>query len=257
MTDIRCRVCGEPWDTYCLHDGTFLPWQVPLFRAGAGCPACEGEAPTHDDVDARTLDHMRDVVMGAEDPDAFTTLHTPDAPRPRWERPADPTLWECAGCGASVRRDVDAGPGAEDGGRYWHHSKLTYQYAGRLPDAWYDALQADAPPDEAWIPTGRALADGTPERLGPYCPVCVTTCAQCSTVVYTGAGPDAGDTYDPGWSTPDPRDPYHGGTLCIDCLKSIPTCCDCGEYLGDTEDTDDEGRCESCRPDDVEEDATA
>lgn len=40
--DIKCVVCGEPWDYYHLrHDAP--PWVWKLFQAGAGCEGCEGD----------------------------------------------------------------------------------------------------------------------------------------------------------------------------------------------------------------------
>jgi hypothetical protein len=46
MADIPCRVCGEPWDSFSLKDGTFEPWEAKLFKAGKGCPHCHfGKKP--------------------------------------------------------------------------------------------------------------------------------------------------------------------------------------------------------------------
>jgi len=36
MSDIRCVVCGEPWEAYGVNHGDMLPWEAKLFRAGAG-----------------------------------------------------------------------------------------------------------------------------------------------------------------------------------------------------------------------------
>lgn len=37
MSDIRCRICGEPW----FDPGADMPaWQVDLFYGGKGCPCC-------------------------------------------------------------------------------------------------------------------------------------------------------------------------------------------------------------------------
>src|SRR6266542_702522 len=102
MSDIHCAVCGEPWDSYGARHGDMAPWEYRLFRQGAGCPCCEGNAPA-EHID----EHLRSVVMNDEDPDSFALLHAPDATRPKWARPPDQVLFECAGCGARLERDID------------------------------------------------------------------------------------------------------------------------------------------------------
>jgi hypothetical protein len=45
MSDICCRKCGEPYDsygiTYSIGDGDMTTEEARKFRAGQGCPSCE------------------------------------------------------------------------------------------------------------------------------------------------------------------------------------------------------------------------
>ena len=43
MSDVFCRVCGEPWDAYGLRpgpDADMTPDEISQFYHGKGCPAC-------------------------------------------------------------------------------------------------------------------------------------------------------------------------------------------------------------------------
>ena len=40
MADVRCSVCGEPWELYGVHNGDMEPWEAKKFLAGEGCPSC-------------------------------------------------------------------------------------------------------------------------------------------------------------------------------------------------------------------------
>lgn len=44
MSDIYCRKCGEPWDSYGITldigQGDMTPEEVKKFRRGEGCPSC-------------------------------------------------------------------------------------------------------------------------------------------------------------------------------------------------------------------------
>ncbi len=54
MTDIVCRVCGEPYDCSrgLRHDHTDLTeWQFNEFLKGLGCPCCDGELRRRDEND--------------------------------------------------------------------------------------------------------------------------------------------------------------------------------------------------------------
>lgn len=103
--DIKCVVCGEPWDSYGITHGDMLQWEVKLFHAGAGCPCCEGvsngyEPTTLSDVENGDADPMLRIM--ARDAHEQGTA-------PKWTRPEDPKHWECDGCGVQVRTDLDDG----------------------------------------------------------------------------------------------------------------------------------------------------
>lgn len=103
--DIKCVVCGEPWDSYGVRHGDMLPWEADLFRKGAGCPCCEGQsngfAPaTLEDIENGDEDPM-DRINAREDHEAGLA--------PKWERPADPVHWECDACGVQAITDLDSG----------------------------------------------------------------------------------------------------------------------------------------------------
>lgn len=119
MSDISCAVCSEPWDTHHLrHDAP--PWVLPLFRAGAGCEACEGAAPDADDWTSaqernpytlrgqRINQHLQQRVLNVPfDDDVDPVGQVLDSPRPKWERPEDTVEWECECCGVKYMRDQD------------------------------------------------------------------------------------------------------------------------------------------------------
>lgn len=50
MGDIYCKVCGEPWDSYGVHqslrpdgDGDMEPAEAKMLLSGRGCPGCKGK----------------------------------------------------------------------------------------------------------------------------------------------------------------------------------------------------------------------
>lgn len=51
MSDILCRICGEPWDNFGIttnDEGDMTREEVKKFRAGKGCPSCDfGSRCTH------------------------------------------------------------------------------------------------------------------------------------------------------------------------------------------------------------------
>lgn len=61
MADIKCAICGEPWDSWHVrHD--MIPWESELFRKGAGCPECGGE-PGHRHLATNDgVNHARCIV---------------------------------------------------------------------------------------------------------------------------------------------------------------------------------------------------
>src|SRR5580658_10140548 len=103
MSDICCVVCGEPWDAYGVRHGDMLPWEAKLFKAGAGCPSCEGV------LNGWEPETLEDVENGDEDP--FERIaaaeRVANGTKPEWKRPEDPIHWTCDGCGVQVITNLD------------------------------------------------------------------------------------------------------------------------------------------------------
>lgn len=195
--DIKCVVCGEPWDSYGVTHGDMLPWEAKLFRAGAGCPSCEGKPngwmpTTISDVENGDLDPMLRIV-------ARERFEAGEAPR--WERPCDAELWVCDGCGVRVVRNADT-------------NELEYDVRwGAKCRQWYHSHDFDR---------------GTPEESPAHvfkhgakvCEFCLTHCSECGTELCSHL--EYSDVYDEGNPIPDPRDEYHA-SVCIDCLDVAET----------------------------------
>lgn len=99
MADVKCVVCGEPWDG--LSD--MKVWEQNLFKSGAGCPACEGEVKEGKEFKPKSI---FDLENGdGDEMDRIVALTA--SPRPKWQRPADKCLWECDACKAKVMEDCD------------------------------------------------------------------------------------------------------------------------------------------------------
>lgn len=102
--DIKCVVCGEPWDSYGIRHGDMLPWEADLFRKGAGCPCCKGEP------NGFAPETLSDIENGDEDPmDRILARETHEKGlAPKWDRPSDPVHWECDACGVECITDLDS-----------------------------------------------------------------------------------------------------------------------------------------------------
>ncbi len=236
MADIRCAVCGEPWDAYGVRHGDMKPWEAVLFRAGAGCPACEGTS----DRD-HTVEHMESLILddADDDPDSFALTINPEAKRPKWTRPPDVVLWECAGCDSKIVGDVDWAPDSEFYRGWSLRSANRDRYAQRDRHGNHIGRWSDDPEDQFKI-EGKN-----------YCPACATTCDDCGKDVFCSneSATDTqlcSDSYDPGMSFADPRD--ERSTICINCLEAIPTCSYCGEPLGDSVEYEEQTRGACCGP---------
>ena len=55
MADIRCRVCGEPWDSYGVYHGDMDDEGRQIFLAGKGCPCCHGVKPVYCELDNSSI----------------------------------------------------------------------------------------------------------------------------------------------------------------------------------------------------------
>lgn len=101
--DIKCVVCGEPWDSYGIKHGDMSPWEAVLFRAGAGCPSCEGVS------NGWTPSTFDDIENGDEDPMVRLIQAENVADRPPWKRPDDVVKWTCEACDTAIVVDSDDG----------------------------------------------------------------------------------------------------------------------------------------------------
>lgn len=207
MADVLCRVCGEPWDAWGANHGDMKWWEYDLFRAGKGCPSCEGVRPEGADPDELDERRYRRLLMnGPDDPDAFGLAIAGLDPAPagdgsEWIEPPEKIIWQCAGCDAQVI------------------------ISNECP---YDGAQLHQD-DEIWLlwEEGHGTSQGNePEREPPYvwddqpiCGECMTECEECSTPVFVGAaeGRFVEDACDPGASFPGPA----GETVCYTCLDKL------------------------------------
>lgn len=215
MSDIRCVVCGEPWDAYGISHGDMLAWEADLFRKGAGCPCCKGERP-EEPFEFQTL---ADCENGDGDPmeriiakDAADS-HNP----PKWEEPESPVLWVCDACGVEVFRDISE--------EYYNGTKkegvkLRYRIPPTAKCAkWYSSHTFYNDPDET---PAHIFENGT-----RVCEYCLDHCAGCGAAVSKTLETD--DVYDDGWcGTPEG---YYPSVYCIDCVET--TCGECGYFPDD------------------------
>lgn len=186
--DIKCTVCGEPWDAYGITHGDMAPWEARLFKQGAGCPSCEGVEP---DPPFEPMT-FADIENGDEDPIERLHAYENRAQRPRWERPPLVTLYSCECCGTKVSED----PGAEtDDDVIVVHGRESY------------ALERDYASEE--------IRSGVDLQGHRVCPACVETCSECGKQL---CGALSDDPYDGLFSAPRPGDPYGRDVVCIDCL---------------------------------------
>lgn len=205
MSDVRCVVCGEPWDYYGVSHGDMEKWEARLFKAGAGCPACEGVLPP-EPFEPRSIG---DLENGDEDEMERLVAYANRPARPEWKRPEPEVLWTCDGCGVQVVRNPDTDeleydlpPGAR--GCRWYAS-----HSYRLPPG----------PEPAHV-FGKS----------PVCEYCFQRCARCGAPVSSVL--EHGDVYDPGWcSTVEGRSPRD--VFCITCIES--QCPECGQWPEDCE----------------------
>lgn len=217
MTDVRCVVCGEPWDYYGVSHGDMEKWEAELFRKGAGCPSCEGERPESGQWEPESV---FDVDNGDDDPmlrlNAWEDAHEGKAPK--WEEPAPTVLWTCAGCGVQVEKDANGELSYETPPkalcRQWHNSHPFYR----------------GTPEES-----PAHVFGEGDGAQPVCEFCLTHCDECGAPVSKVDIGD-GDPYSPGWSAPS-GDCHRA--YCVDCIEKEES--EYEDVLGqDSEEDEDE-----------------
>lgn len=169
--DIKCVVCGEPWDSYGVTHGDMLAWEAKLFKAGAGCPCCEGES------NGWTPEKLSDVENADEDPmdRILAAERVAEGTAPKWDRPEDPKHWECDDCGVQVRTDLD-------------NDELVYQTPFKSA-SWYNAYRYE----RRGTPTEEPA-----HRFGEtsVCEFCLESCYKCSAPLSRAV---EGDVYDEGY----------------------------------------------------------
>ncbi len=74
MGDVKCSVCGEPWEYYAVQH-EFSEAERKKLLNGKGCPCCKGEVPEHREnmTDAeRRLERLTSIDTATDlDPIAF------------------------------------------------------------------------------------------------------------------------------------------------------------------------------------------
>lgn len=204
--DIKCVVCGEPWEAWGVNHGEMTFWEANLFRKGAGCPSCEGDPPNGKVWEPQSI---FDVENGDDDPQLrLNASENATAGRaPKWERPEPEEIWACACCGNRVVRDLDAYP---DGSIDFDKAPLAYAWNGK---DWY----------RIWLKLeGREVEKPTLIGEHKICEACVEHCDDCGAAL-CGEIAD-GDPYNPGYSFPKPGDCR--GALCTDCFEKYCSKCE-------------------------------
>lgn len=214
--DVKCVVCGEPWDFQGIDGGDMFRWEAKLFEVGSGCPTCEGVAPTGG-YEPTTL---ADVEYGDRDPGERIQARErhEEGKAPKWERPEPTVLWSCEGCGVVMRRDPDTDT------LECHAPYRTLAYRCNL-----DRQEPMAEPAHVF------------EGERKVCAECVTTCHDCDRNICDRL--EYADTYDDGNSFMPPGRYDRHDAVCADCIsKYCEECqecdCTCEEDTGeDEEDT--------------------
>lgn len=131
--DVKCLVCGEPWDYWGLYHGDVLAWEADAIREGRGCPACHG-CP----VEGYEPRVYSDYEWGDED--LLPRIYRAEERRP-YEPPPVEVLETCIGCG--IQRVRDRGAEVYDGSRRepvyaWHApvESNAWRSDGRLSRSW-------------------------------------------------------------------------------------------------------------------------
>lgn len=217
MSDIRCGVCGEPYDAWGVRNGDMARWEAELFRKGAGCPCCEGEGPegaSTEEQEEIAVAHVRTRVIDTpwdDDVDCGVETLEPGYRRPKWAPPPPKVLWTCAGCEvqAVIRPEDDyfqsKVPVTWQGGQkvYYSYGHGPYTYS-KLHD------NEDADLEPPFTIAGE-----------PYCPGCAVWCDACRDVpIFTRSDLYGGDPYAEGANLENPRSYYSSG-VCMACYEEI------------------------------------
>lgn len=103
MSDVHCKVCGEPYDEYGLHHGDMLAWETDAFLKGLGCPCCQGIPKRHEDgILHRRLRMELEQMNAAIDLNAPALMPDVEAPKGKWEEPDPMVIGTCHLCGKDI-----------------------------------------------------------------------------------------------------------------------------------------------------------
>ena len=206
MSDIKCVVCGEPYDAYGLNHGDMFAWETDLFRKGAGCPSCEGRKPEV----AWEPQTLEDVENGDEDPcdRIFAYQDSISGNVPKWEPPEPEVLWTCDGCGVQVVRDL---------------ANQVYDGKEKSPAELMYVLPSGAKGKQYYFP--HPYDDGNPQETPAHtflggqkvCEFCLGHCYECGEPVSSHV--EFADVYDDGATLPVEGKCYN--EYCTDCASKL------------------------------------
>lgn len=214
--DIKCVVCGEPWDAWGVRHGDMRAWEADLFDKGAGCPCCKGDAEQPFDPTS-----IEDFDNGDDDPMKRINAWE-NAGKVEWEEPPPYVIKTCHGCGVKLvwsnERPYEGRhkpTGREwlewDGGERVHYRYGTAYRYGDLPGG-------EEPGSDQFLDIGQH----------PYCPGCAEDCRRCGVVsIFKRLELELGK-------------PYGGGTSFFYEPLQMSVCVDCFEELIGGEDEEEE-----------------
>jgi hypothetical protein len=215
MSDVRCLVCGEPWDYWGARHGEMKVWEWQLFARGAGCPCCEGQDPEGGQFQPERLS---DIEFGDLDP-GMRLEGIPADQRPPWRAPEPVVHWTCAACGVRVVTDPDSM--LTDGSGHTGGEPEYDLPAGAPGSQWYHSHPYDRGTPET--EPAHTFYAGTPQAA-PVCEFCLDHCEHCGAAVCSGL--DCADVYSEGycaqlegWDQDD--------LFCIECI--VAQCEGCGQ----------------------------
>ena len=191
--DVKCVVCGEPWDYLGIDGGDMNKWEAKQFHAGAGCPSCEGQTPEDGPWEPEDIN---DVEYGDLDPmeRLEALLAVQQGTKPDWGRPEPVVNWTCSGCGAQSLLDPD------DEEVIWRRPS-----GSKAAAKWWGSHSERRLGDPA-APAHKFSEDCV------VCEACHQTCDECGTDVSPTI--EWGDVYDAGWCTQTSDLQYY----CIECI---------------------------------------
>ena len=204
MSDVKCVVCGEPWDYWGVRHGDMAVWEFDLFRKGSGCPSCEGRVKQ-----GWHPESLEDVEFGDEDPGERLSAYEDclNGTAPKWERPELKTVWQCDGCGVQAVEDPD----------YLHYDGTKVVCDGLSYQLPHDAK------GQQWFnshPYGMGRPDREPAATfgeDRVCEFCLSHCEECGAEV--SGVLEFGDMYDEGYCVTHPD--YFDRVACLNCYEKI------------------------------------